>query len=88
MTFLPSSRLLRPCSLRGIPRALVTGPAEDESASLGIGGAERERPFQEAQKNLRSEMALFFECVYSCARKALGTSDILREPIFQQLQEG
>jgi hypothetical protein len=32
-----------------------------------------------------SEMALFFECMLSCARKVLDTADIVREAIFRQL---
>ena len=30
-------------------------------------------------------MALFFECMLSCARKLLDTADIVRDAIFQQL---
>jgi hypothetical protein len=30
-------------------------------------------------------MALFFECMLSCAQKLLDTADIVREAIYQQL---
>ena len=30
-------------------------------------------------------MALFYECMLTCARKVLDTADIVREAIFQQL---
>jgi hypothetical protein len=32
-----------------------------------------------------SEMALFFECMQSCARKVLDTADIVREACFRKL---
>jgi hypothetical protein len=34
-----------------------------------------------------SEMALFSECMQSCARKVLDTADIVREAWFRQLQQ-
>jgi hypothetical protein len=32
-------------------------------------------------------MALFYECMLECAQKLLDSADIVREAIFQQLQE-
>jgi hypothetical protein len=34
-----------------------------------------------------SEMALFFECMLSCARKVLDTADIVRDAILRQRSE-
>ena len=33
----------------------------------------------------KSEMALFSECMHTCAQKTLDTADIVREAMFQQL---
>ena len=34
-----------------------------------------------------SEMALFLECMQSCAQKVVDTADIVRDAIFRQLSE-